>query len=542
MSVKNVIKSILLLLIICNSSFYQAQAQSSYQEAIQQGDDAFKKGEFKKAMQKYFAAEAFEPSKRSIVQSKITRVFDKVDGLREQALQAEKRARDSEADAIKNLERALKVSYGTYFYENRFAPAYNSINFPTNGYLGKCYFMDKYGDFVPKLKLWEAIIKSFGNVNGNDFFIADYAIVKKENELVYLLDTLGNTFFYYNNEPNSENKQLAEVLILKGNENIEAFNNQIDANKALKALFLTPNGFENININLSERIETLTDLTDFISLNINLGALPESFTKLKNLRKIDIYASDLSHLPTGFDALENIMVLSLTENKFQTFPEDLYRLNKLEALDISYNQIEHINWSNLDLPNLHELNLSFNRLNTIAPEIGKLTTLRSLDLSNNRFEKLPQSIQKLTKLKAFYNNFHNFEQIPQSLFALSNLETLGLSRGKIQAIPNEISKLKNLKNLNLSMNTIEKISPNIQTLKSLIALNLAFNKIEKLPNEIGKLESLRILELDGNKLTTIPKGLSQLKNLKVLSLTDNPIPYEEQEKIRKMLPNTEIKF
>ena len=44
-------------------------AQSTYQEAIAAGDQAFRKGDFRAAINYYFAAEAFDPSKKTVVKS-----------------------------------------------------------------------------------------------------------------------------------------------------------------------------------------------------------------------------------------------------------------------------------------------------------------------------------------------------------------------------------------------------------------------------------------------------------------------------------------
>jgi len=56
-------------------------AQSNYTEAVQQGDAAFKKGEYKTAINKYFAAEAFDPTKKEAVKGKVNVVFDKIETL-----------------------------------------------------------------------------------------------------------------------------------------------------------------------------------------------------------------------------------------------------------------------------------------------------------------------------------------------------------------------------------------------------------------------------------------------------------------------------
>lgn len=52
-----------------------ATAQNNYAEAIQQGDTAFKKGQYKTAINKYFTSEAFDPSKKVVVNKLLPRCF-----------------------------------------------------------------------------------------------------------------------------------------------------------------------------------------------------------------------------------------------------------------------------------------------------------------------------------------------------------------------------------------------------------------------------------------------------------------------------------
>jgi hypothetical protein len=79
--------------------FVNAKAQSNYAEAIAQGDDAFNGGQYKVAINKYFAAEAFDPSKKDIVKQKLNQTFDKIESLRKQAT-------DSKNDADEALKEA----------------------------------------------------------------------------------------------------------------------------------------------------------------------------------------------------------------------------------------------------------------------------------------------------------------------------------------------------------------------------------------------------------------------------------------------------
>ena len=72
----------LLLLLLYVTFFVTANGQTSYTEAMQQGDSAFKNGQYKLAIDKYFAAEAFDPAKKDVVKEKMKLTFDKIEALR----------------------------------------------------------------------------------------------------------------------------------------------------------------------------------------------------------------------------------------------------------------------------------------------------------------------------------------------------------------------------------------------------------------------------------------------------------------------------
>ena len=60
-------------------------AQRTYEEAIGKGDIALKRQQFKEAINFYFAAEAFDPSKREVARAKINHVFDEIETLKKTA-------------------------------------------------------------------------------------------------------------------------------------------------------------------------------------------------------------------------------------------------------------------------------------------------------------------------------------------------------------------------------------------------------------------------------------------------------------------------
>ncbi|WP_449398266.1 hypothetical protein [Chryseobacterium wanjuense] len=78
---------------------------------------------------------------------------------------------------------------------------------------------------------------------------------------------------------------------------------------------------------------------------------------------------------------------------------------------------------------------------------------------------------------------------------------------------------KNLEFLNVSQNNIKEISPKVKGLKNIVSMNLANNDLKDLPNEF-----------------------SELKNLKTLILTGNPMEKSTIEKLKAIMPETQIYF
>jgi hypothetical protein len=89
------------LLLFFSIFFVTAKGQSSYEEAIKQGDVAFKNGQFKIAVDKYFAAEAFDPTKKDIVKGKVKLTFDKIETLRLEAIALKQKADSALKEAQK---------------------------------------------------------------------------------------------------------------------------------------------------------------------------------------------------------------------------------------------------------------------------------------------------------------------------------------------------------------------------------------------------------------------------------------------------------
>ena len=73
-------------------------------------------------------------------------------------------------------------------------------------------------------------------------------------------------------------------------------------------------------------------------------------------------------------------------------------------------------------------------------------------------------------------------------------------------------------------------------------LDLSHQGLVKLPEKVGQLTNLSELYLNNNKLTQLPPEIYHLKNLTILDLSGNPISTDEVQKVRKLLPNTQVFF
>jgi leucine-rich repeat protein SHOC2 len=95
----------------------------------------------------------------------------------------------------------------------------------------------------------------------------------------------------------------------------------------------------------------------------------------------------------------------------------------------------------------------------------------------------------------------------------------------------------------LKRNRIYPLATNANQLDSQITvLDLRGNNLTVLPLSIYKNTQLKIVLLCNNKLSSLNFEIKSLSNLSILNLNGNPISVEEQERIKKLLPNCKIEF
>lgn len=76
--------------------------------------------------------------------------------------------------------------------------------------------------------------------------------------------------------------------------------------------------------------------------------------------------------------------------------------------------------------------------------------------------------------------------------------------------------------------------------ESVCTLSLSDENLDKVPSKVYKLKNLENLYLYSKKIIKVDKGITQLKNLKTLYIGGNFMSDKEIERVKKMLPNTDV--
>lgn len=116
----------------------------------------------------------------------------------------------------------------------------------------------------------------------------------------------------------------------------------------------------------------LTHLTVLDFSLVKVSSLPSDLLKLKKLRKLNIYDSEVQYLPSEIGTLSELSTLNLARTPLVELPESICNLTKLQKLYL---------WGT--------------KIRELPKNIGNLQQLRTLDLTECRLRTLPESIVKL---------------------------------------------------------------------------------------------------------------------------------------------------
>jgi len=372
-------------------------------------------GDYRLALKQFNAAAADCGSAKSAeIEKQILEIYDKIEGLRNDALKAKTRAETAEKNSLAEKEKALAAEAETkrafqkadklinafYFYSDRFALAFKNNQF---------YFIDKNGDPVSKL----------GRYDKSDQFdyITGFAKVITQGE-DFLLDTLRNNYHLVyalaDLNPN------ATALDLRGKQ-LESFPNEIFQHTQLKVLILNNGYFEKQRLTLPRAIKGLGNLQVIHLTHCHLDSLPVEIGVLKNLQSLTVLGNQLTSIPAELVNLLKLQDLDLGSNQLTSIPVEFGKLQKLQYLDLGSNQLTSIPTEFGKLQKLKELRLYENQITEVPAELGKLQNLQFLHLSGNKLTKIPPELSKLQNLQWLRNGVKITFQFQANYFGVSQL-------------------------------------------------------------------------------------------------------------------------
>lgn len=207
----------------------------------------------------------------------------------------------------------------------------------------------------------------------------------------------------------------------------------------------------------------------------------------------------------------------LESRGIRTIPPEIFKMTDLQSLSLQGNQIDHIGPEIAASP-LISLQIYSNNLSSLPNELS-MTQIKYLDLSMNRLTSFPDDFRFPATLLTLQLNSNQLTSLSNSLENCSSLEFLNLWGNQFSDLPDSLRKLEKLKSLSLVKNRFTEFPPVIFKLNNLNELGLAFNQIQ-----------------------TLPKELVDMKNLKSLNLSGNPIPIEQINEFRKLMPFCSITY
>lgn len=273
-----------------------------------------------------------------------------------------------------------------------------------------------------------------------------------------------------------------------------------------------------------------------------ISVVPDKVTSLNNLEVLDLSNNAIRRLPAKIDQLKKLSNLNAAKNNLTNLPSKIIDLSKLKVLNLANNRLRKLPKSIKSLTELRELYLNDNRLKTLPKDIGELYWLEQVELQNNQLEKMPERLAGWKNLRYLDLANNRLTYLPSSLKVAKKITYINLSKNQLTRLPIPLAAMKRLLYLDLSHNQLRKITSSLGNLKKVEYLNLSHNQIIKLHYRIFRMVQLRELDLSNNELKRIPVEITALKQLQVLNLSNNPISKKTLIEIKRLLPNTVVKF
>jgi len=284
-----------------------------------------------------------------------------------------------------------------------------------------------------------------------------------------------------------------------------------------------------------------------------------------NVFRLDLSNQELKRFPEQIYELYNLQVLILDENQISDINLVPDKLNNLSYLSLKNNKLIEFGIPQKCLYGLKELYLDFNQLIEFPEINNEDIELNTLSLTNNYIAHLPIEDLSLSRLVHFNLDSNPLKNAEIAFSYSPILERLSMYQTNLVTLPenityNRLVKLVISDNPVVFNSNMSKVFPNLEYLdvsytnlyssdsflplcmmKSIKYLSVDDCKIKSLPPEIAHLKKLREVSLIRNNLSTFPTEFYSMK-LKLINLEENPISFEEKERLGKAFEKAAIHF
>ncbi|KAI1181871.1 protein phosphatase 2C [Nemania serpens] len=236
-----------------------------------------------------------------------------------------------------------------------------------------------------------------------------------------------------------------------------------------------------------------------------LDKFPVSLCALESLVNIDVSFNAVASLPEEIGNLRSLEKFVMTNNRLSgSLPPTFSRLHNLRELDLKFNALTSIDVIS-ELPKLEVLTADHNM---ISQFVGSFERVRSLKLNRNPLTKFG-IVNPVPTLKLLNLSDAQLASIDGAFNNMVNLERLNLDFNYFVSLPSTIGNLRRLEHFSIAHNLVGELPPEIGCLTELRILDVRGNNIRKLPMDIWWANKLETLNASSNVLENFPKPASR---------------------------------
>ncbi|RIB17594.1 hypothetical protein C2G38_2087926 [Gigaspora rosea] len=248
------------------------------------------------------------------------------------------------------------------------------------------------------------------------------------------------------------------------NNRLTSLPNDIVRCSRLTHLIAFNNQLESIPSKIGQLYRLLT-----LNLRENLiNNLPTDLGRLVNLTDLDLSYNELIVLPEDIGNLKKLTEIKLNNNpSLLAIPETFRRLSQIKKIHLQHCNLSSIPFEIGDAySQLEYVNLSFNLFDAV-PSLHGMYRTTIFNISNNRIDDLTEQIGQLESLCELYVVNNKLTHLPKSIGRLKNLEILDVSENMLAGLPSSIGDCQSLRELRLRGNSLENLPMTLGRLKNL---------------------------------------------------------------------------